>query len=175
MPVSDIPVNGDNVAGPVGPPSASGFDAVGPSIPGAEIKGDIIDLIGTVQPADIAGERCLYRPQDTVVQLRLKGPALPPGKPDYNSDEAEKFQNRGWKDNAEPAAGNSGKTARKYKERKTKGIKQDWHNQRTSGRKFAQPSIGVRIIYFCFRYNGLNDFSPLHPFTNQQNGCESQN
>ncbi len=72
MPVSDIPVNGDNVAGPVGPPSASGFDAVGPSIPGAEIKGDIIDLIGTVQPADIAGERCLYRPQDTVVQLRLK-------------------------------------------------------------------------------------------------------
>ena len=82
MPVSDIPVNGDNVAGPVGPPSASGFDAVGPSIPGAEIKGDIIALIGTVQPADIAGERCLYRPQDTVVQLRLKGPALPPGKPD---------------------------------------------------------------------------------------------
>lgn len=123
-------------------------------------KGDIIDLIGT-GPAGGHSRRTLPVPAAGYHRsAALERSGAPPGKPDYNSDEAEKFQNRGWKDNAEPAAENSGKTARKYKERKTKGIKQDWHNQRTSGRKsrsrlllasqrnaWRSPSLGGKIPY----------------------------
>ena len=91
--VPSIPVEDDHVAGPVWPPPASGFQAIGPAVPDAAVNGHIYGII-IAGLAGVSLKFCPYRLEDTGFHLFLKDPVLPPSHPENKGKKADHLQDK---------------------------------------------------------------------------------